>query len=145
MELEEIPKSVPRLQRKIRRPLKISSKGQIWFLLPPEWGAGTGTGSAPVIARIARELGALTVAVVTKTFRFRTEKKNAPCGRRYRNLYKEVDTLITIPNENLMKIVEKNTPIREAFLKADDVLRMGVQGISDLIPSTGTLILTLRM
>ena len=119
--------------------LKNILKGADMVFITAGMGGGTGTGSAPVIARIAKELGALTVAVVTKPFGFEQKRKMLLAEDGIRNLYKEVDTLITIPNENLMKIVEKNTPIREAFLKADDVLRMGVQGISDLITQHGDI------
>ncbi|MDA3956594.1 cell division protein FtsZ [Oceanispirochaeta sp.] len=119
--------------------LKNVLKGADMVFITAGMGGGTGTGSAPVIARIARELGALTVAVVTKPFGFEQRRKMALAEEGIDKLYKEVDTLITIPNENLMKIVEKNTPIREAFLMADDVLRMGVQGISDLITQHGDI------
>ncbi|OQY34556.1 MAG: cell division protein FtsZ [Spirochaetaceae bacterium 4572_59] len=119
--------------------LKNILKGADMVFITAGMGGGTGTGSAPVIAKIAKELGALTVAVVTKPFAFEQKRKMALAEEGIAKLYKEVDTLITIPNENLMKIVEKNTPIREAFLKADDVLRMGVQGISDLITQHGDI------
>ena len=119
--------------------LKNMLKGADMVFITAGMGGGTGTGSAPVIARIAKELGALTVAVVTKPFGFEQKRKMALADDGIAKLYKEVDTLITIPNENLMKIVEKNTPIREAFLMADDVLRMGVQGISDLITQHGDI------
>jgi len=102
-------------------------------------GGGTGTGSAPVIARIAKQLGALTVAVVTKPFRFERRRKMELAEAGIEKLREHVDTLITIPNENLLKLVDRNTPIKEAFLKADDVLRMGVQGISDLITQKGDI------
>jgi len=114
-------------------------KGAHMVFVTAGMGGGTGTGSAPVIARIARELGALTVGVVTKPFGFEQRRKMGLAEDGIAKLYKEVDSLITIPNENLMKIVEKNTPIREAFLMADDVLRMGVQGISDLITQHGDI------
>ena len=114
-------------------------KGADMVFITAGMGGGTGTGSAPVIARIAKEIGALTVAVVTKPFGFEQKRKMGLAESGIEKLYNEVDTLITIPNENLMKIVEKNTPIREAFLKADDVLRQGVQGISDLITQHGDI------
>ena len=119
--------------------LKNMLKGADMVFITAGMGGGTGTGSAPVIARIAKELGALTVAVVTKPFGFEQKRKMTLAEDGIAKLYQEVDTLITIPNENLMKIVEKNTPIREAFLMADDVLRMGVQGISDLITQHGDI------
>ena len=112
-------------------------KGADMVFVTAGMGGGTGTGSAPVIARVAKEMGCLTVAVVTKPFRFEREKKAELAGAGIDKLREHVDTLITIPNENLLKLVDKRTPIREAFLKADDVLRMGVQGISDLITMRG--------
>jgi cell division protein FtsZ len=96
-------------------------------------GGGTGTGAAPVVAHVARQLGALTVAVVTKPFDFEGKRKMQLAEEGIERLRQEVDTLITIPNQYLLKIAEKRTPIREAFFMADEVLRQGVQGISDLI------------
>ncbi|OHD25258.1 MAG: cell division protein FtsZ, partial [Spirochaetes bacterium GWB1_59_5] len=100
-------------------------------------GGGTGTGSAPVIAEIAKELGALTVAVVTKPFAFEGRVKMRLAEEGIERLRLAVDTLIVIPNQHLLNVVEKRTPIREAFQMADDVLRQGVQGISDLITVAG--------
>jgi cell division protein FtsZ len=102
-------------------------------------GGGTGTGAAPIIAGIARELGVLTVAVVTRPFSFEGIRKQKLAQGGIDKLREQVDTLITIPNQHLLTIVEKNTPIREAFLVADDVLRQGVQGISDLITQAGDI------
>ncbi|MFH2114362.1 MAG: cell division protein FtsZ [Spirochaetota bacterium] len=102
-------------------------------------GGGTGTGSAPVIAQIATELGALTVAVVTKPFGFEGKVKMRLAEEGIEKLRQAVDTLIVIPNQHLMKVVEKRTPIKEAFMLADDVLRQGVQGISDLITVAGDI------
>jgi cell division protein FtsZ len=102
-------------------------------------GGGTGTGGAPVVARIARELSALSVAVVTKPFDFEGRRKMEIAEEGIKRLREEVDTLIVIPNQYLLKIVERRTPIREAFLMADDVLRQGVQGISDLITEPGEI------
>ncbi len=96
-------------------------------------GGGTGTGAAPVIAKVAKDLGALTVGVVTKPFLFEGQHKMALAEEGIRKLHAEVDTLIVIPNQNLLAIVDKKTPVKEAYLVADDVLRKGVQGISDLI------------
>ena len=99
-------------------------------------GGGTGTGSAPVIAEIARELGALTVGV-TRPFGFeggrRAEQAQAGIGK----LRDHVDTLIIIPNDRLLQVVEKQTPLGDAFRMADEVLRQGVQGITDLITIPG--------
>lgn len=102
-------------------------------------GGGTGTGSAPVIAAVARELGALTVGVVTRPFDFEGRVKARLADEGIRKLREAVDTLIVIPNQHLLKIVERRTPIREAFRLADDVLRQGVQGISDLITVPGEI------
>jgi cell division protein FtsZ len=102
-------------------------------------GGGTGTGAAPVVAHIARELGALSVAVVTKPFDFEGKRKMQLAEEGIAKLRQEVDTLITIPNQHLLKIAEKRTPIREAFYMADEVLRQGVQGISDLITEPGEI------
>ncbi len=102
-------------------------------------GGGTGTGGAPIVARVAREMGALSVAVVTKPFDFEGRRKMALAEEGIDKLRREVDTLIVIPNQYLLKIVERRTPIREAFLMADDVLRQGVQGISDLITEPGEI------
>lgn len=102
-------------------------------------GGGTGTGAAPVIAQMARELGALTVGVVTKPFLFEGRVRQTQAEKGLAVLKENVDTLITIPNERLLQIVDKNTSIVEAFRLADDVLRQGVQGISDLITITGLI------
>ena len=102
-------------------------------------GGGTGTGAAPVVAQIARELGALTVGVVTKPFDFEGRYKMRLADEGIAKLREAVDTLIVIPNQHLLKIVERKTPIKEAFLIADDVLRQGVQGISDLITVPGII------
>jgi len=102
-------------------------------------GGGTGTGAAPIIAEIARETGALTIGVVTKPFRFEGLRRQKAAEEGIGNLQPRVDTLITIPNERLMQVVDKKTPITDAFKVADDVLRQGVQGISDLIVFPGLI------
>ena len=96
-------------------------------------GGGTGTGAAPVVAEVARELGCLTIAVVTKPFTFEGKQrmKNADMG--INELKQSVDTLVVIPNDRLLQVVSKGTSMLEAFRIADDVLRQGIQGISDLI------------
>ena len=96
-------------------------------------GGGTGTGAAPVVAQIAKELDILTIAVVTKPFEFEGRRRMENAEKGIANLKKFVDTLVIIPNDKLLKIVPKGTPIVEAFRCADDVLRQGIQGISDLI------------
>ena len=96
-------------------------------------GGGTGTGAAPVIAQIAKELGALTVAVVTKPFSFEGRERLKAAEGGISELVEEVDSLITIPNEKLMEILGARTTMQEAFAKADDILKGAVQGISDII------------
>src|SRR4030065_1214442 len=100
-------------------------------------GGGTGTGAAPVIANIAREIGALTVGVVTKPFSFEGGKRLQRAEEGLRELKKYVDTLIVIPNQKLLSVVDKKTPLTESFKIADDVLKQAVQGISDLITIAG--------
>lgn len=102
-------------------------------------GGGTGTGAAPVIAKVAKEMGILTVGVVTKPFKFEGKKRSdqAELGIEYLKQY--VDSLVVVPNDRLLQIAEKNTTIKEAFLMADDVLRQGVQGITDLITESGVI------
>lgn len=100
-------------------------------------GGGTGTGAAPIIASIARELGALTVAVVTKPFQFEGGKRMSRAEEGLNELKKVVDTLIAIPNQRLLAVVDKSTPLVEAFKVVDDVLRQAVQGIADLVTTPG--------
>jgi cell division protein FtsZ len=102
-------------------------------------GGGTGTGAAPIIAKVAREVGALTVAVVTKPFDYEGPKKKRLAEEGIKKLHENVDTLITIPNQKLLAILEGKTSVKAALQKADDVLRMGVQGISDLITEAGDI------
>ncbi|SOC35357.1 cell division protein FtsZ [Ureibacillus acetophenoni] len=102
-------------------------------------GGGTGTGAAPVIASIARDLGALTVGVVTRPFSFEGKKRQTQAIGGIASMKDAVDTLIVIPNDKLLQIVDKNTPMVEAFREADNVLRQGVQGISDLIATPGLI------
>lgn len=102
-------------------------------------GGGTGTGAAPVIAQIARDLGALTVGVVTRPFTFEGKKRSNQAAGGIAAMKEAVDTLIVIPNDRLLEIVDKSTPMLEAFREADNVLRQGVQGISDLIAVPGLI------
>ncbi len=102
-------------------------------------GGGTGTGAAPVIAEIAKELGALTVGVVTKPFAFEGRRRISQAESGINALKEKVDTLIVIPNDRLLEIVDRNTPILEAFREVDNVLRQGVSGISDLISEAGLI------
>ncbi|MFK2824914.1 cell division protein FtsZ [Bacillus sp. B190/17] len=102
-------------------------------------GGGTGTGAAPVIAQIAKDLGALTVGVVTRPFTFEGRKRATQAAGGIEAMKASVDTLIVIPNDRLLEIVDKSTPMLEAFREADNVLRQGVQGISDLIAVPGLI------
>jgi cell division protein FtsZ len=102
-------------------------------------GGGTGSGAAPVIASVAKELGCLTVAVVTKPFDFEGKKRKMQAEEGLRLLRANVDTLITIPNQRLLQVVERGTSLRDAFRVADNVLRQAVQGISDLITTPGLI------
>jgi cell division protein FtsZ len=114
-------------------------KGARMVFITAGMGGGTGTGSAPVIAQIAKEGGALTVGVVTKPFAFEGRYKMQLAEDGIAKLRSAVDTLIVIPNQHLMRVVDKKTPIKEAFRLADDVLRQGVQGISELITNLGDM------
>jgi cell division protein FtsZ len=102
-------------------------------------GGGTGTGAAPVIAKLARESGALTIGVVTRPFSFEGSRRRRVADEGLMRLKDEVDTLIVIPNDRLLQIVDKKASIREAFSVADDVLRQGIQGISELITIPGLI------
>jgi cell division protein FtsZ len=102
-------------------------------------GGGTGTGAAPVIASLANQIGALTIAVVTKPFKFEGRKRATQAERGLKELQDCVDTLITIPNERLLATVDRNTSMSDAFVTADDVLRQAIQGISDLILVPGII------
>jgi cell division protein FtsZ len=114
-------------------------KGADMVFITAGEGGGTGTGAAPVVARIARELGALTVGIVTKPFGFEGSRRMQAAERGITALAEEVDTLITVPNNRLLSVLDKQTSMVEAFRVADDVLRQGVQGISDLITLPGLI------
>ncbi|MBA4542533.1 MULTISPECIES: cell division protein FtsZ [Thermoactinomyces] len=114
-------------------------KGADMVFVTAGMGGGTGTGAAPEIALIARELGALTVGVVTRPFTFEGKRRASQAEQGVAALKENVDTLIVIPNDRLLEIVDKNTPMLEAFREADNVLRQGVQGISDLIAVPGLI------
>ncbi|MFA6856278.1 MAG: cell division protein FtsZ [Treponema sp.] len=112
-------------------------KGSDMVFITAGMGGGTGTGSAPVVARIAREVGVLTVGVVTTPFEFEGPVRMRQAREGIKKLHENVDSLIVIPNQQLLKVVDKNMPIRQAFLVADDVLRQGVEGISNIITKPG--------
>lgn len=111
-------------------------KGADMIFITAGMGGGTGTGAAPVIAKIARETGALTVGVVTRPFTFEGPKRSKDAAEGISQLKQYVDTLVIIANNRLLEMVDKKTPMMDAFKEADNVLRQGVQGISDLITST---------
>src|SRR5205085_12017833 len=102
-------------------------------------GGGTGSGAAPVVARISRELGALTVGIVTTPFKFEGTRGLAQAGLGIQQLRDSCDTTIVIPNDRLLEVLDKSTSMLEAFRIADDVLRQGVQGICDLITMPGLI------
>jgi len=120
-----------------RDEIKESLKGADMVFVTAGEGGGTGTGGAPIIAEIARELGALTVGVVTRPFTFEGRKRGEQAQSGISTLREKVDTLIIIPNDRLLQVVEKRTSVMEAFRMADDILRQGVQGITDLITVPG--------
>ncbi len=102
-------------------------------------GGGTGTGASPIVARIAREVGALTIGVVTRPFTFEGHKRSASAENGINALKEQVDTLIAIPNDRLLEIVDKKATLQQSFRVADDVLRQGIQGISELITVPGLI------
>jgi len=114
-------------------------KGSDMVFITAGMGGGTGTGASPVVAQIAREVGALTVGVVTRPFTFEGKKRLLSAEEGINNLKQHVDTLITVPNDRLLQVADKRTPLAEAFRLADDVLRQGIQGISDLITVPGLI------
>ncbi|MCQ2559800.1 MAG: cell division protein FtsZ [Clostridia bacterium] len=114
-------------------------KGADMVFVTAGMGGGTGTGAAPIVAEIAREQGALTVGVVTKPFSFEGRHRMNQAEMGIQTLKSKVDTLITIPNDRLLQVIDKHTSMIEAFRIADDVLRQGVQGISDLIAHPGVI------
>src|SRR2546425_3107855 len=120
-----------------RDELKEALKGADMVFVTAGEGGGTGTGGAPIVAELARELQALTVGVVTKPFAFEGRKRSQQAEMGIENLRDRVDTLIVIENDRLLQVVEKKTSVVEAFRMADDILRQGVQGITDLITVPG--------
>lgn len=102
-------------------------------------GGGTGTGATPIVAQVAKEMGALTIAVVTKPFSFEGPRRNEIGDKGWTELGKNVDTIITIPNDRILQVIDKKTTLLEAFKIADDILRQGVQGISELITVPGLI------
>lgn len=131
------PEVGQRAAEESREEIMQALKGADMVFITAGMGGGTGTGAAPVIAEIAKELGILTVGVVTKPFLFEGRQRMMNAEKGIQELKERVDTLVTIPNDRLLQIVEKRTSVLEAFRIADDVLRQGVQGISDLIAVPG--------
>jgi cell division protein FtsZ len=119
--------------------LKAMLKGSDMVFITAGAGGGTGTGAAPIVARISREVGALTVGIVTKPFSFEGARRGEQADQGVDDLAREVDTLIVIPNARLLTVLDKSTSMVDAFRVADDVLRQGVQGISDLITLPGLI------
>lgn len=112
-------------------------KGADMVFITAGMGGGTGTGAAPIVAEIAKEHGSLVVGVVTKPFRVEGKRRMSQAEEGIKNIKEKIDTLITLPNDLLLKIIDRKTPIDDAFKLADDILRQGVQGISDIIMVTG--------
>jgi len=119
--------------------IKNALKGADMVFITCGLGGGTGTGAAPVVASVARELGALTVAIVTKPFSFEGANRAKKADEGYEELRKSVDTLVIIPNDRILSIIDRKTPITDAFSVVDEVLRQGVQGIADLITLHGLI------
>jgi cell division protein FtsZ len=119
--------------------IKALLKGSVMVFITAGEGGGTGTGAAPVVARVARDLGALTVGIVTKPFGFEGSRRMKAAEAGIEALSEEVDTLIVVPNNRLLSVLDKQTSMVEAFRVADDVLRQGVQGVSDLITLPGLI------
>ena len=122
-----------------RQEIKEALQGADMVFIASGMGGGTGTGGAPIVAEISRELGALTVAVATKPFAFERGRRQSIAEEGLDNLRTKVDTLVTVPNDRLLGVVQKKVTLLEAFRLADEVLREGVQGISDLITVTGMI------
>ena len=116
-----------------------SLRGADMVFVTAGMGGGTGTGAAPIVAQAAKEMGILTIGVVTKPFTFEGKKRLSQAERGIESLKGKVDSLVVIPNDKLLQIIDRKTSINEAFRMADDILRQGVQGISDLIAVTGTV------
>lgn len=135
MDPEMGKRSAEEAQNEIRDALK----GTDMVFITCGLGGGTGSGASPVIAEIAREMGALTVAVVTKPFSFEGPQRSSIAEQAFNELSRNVDTIITIPNDRVLQIIDKKTSLLEAFKIVDDVLRQGVQGISELITVPGLI------
>src|SRR5437868_15280719 len=133
------PEVGQRAAEESRDDLREALQGADMIFITAGMGGGTGTGAAPVIAEIAKDIGALTVGVITKPFSFEGAKRRLLAEQGIQDLVDKVDTLITIPNDRLLQVAEKRTTMVDAFRIVDDVLRQGVQGISDLITVPGLI------
>lgn len=131
------PEIARRSAEESQNEIKESIKGADMVFITAGMGGGTGSGSAPVVANIAKELGALTIAVVTKPFSFEGSKRMEVANGAMAELAKNVDTIITIPNDRILQIVDKKTTIVEAFALADEILKQGISGITEIITSHG--------
>ena len=135
------PEVGERAAEESREEIRASLEGADLVFVTAGMGGGTGTGAAPIVAEISKELGILTVGVVTKPFKFEGRKRMQQADMGIDKLRERVDTLVTIPNDKLLEIVERKTTFIDALKVADDVLRQGVQGISDLITNPGLIAL----
>lgn len=122
-----------------REEIKAQLEGADMVFITCGLGGGTGTGAAPIVAEVAKELGALTIGVVTKPFSFEGQNRMSKSLDGYDELKEKVDTLITIPNDRILSIIDKKTPLLDAFSIVDEILNQGVQGISDLITQPGLI------
>ncbi len=134
-----VPDMGRRAAEETREEIANALKGSDMIFITSGMGGGTGTGAAPVVAKIARETGALTVGVVTKPFLFEGQERMRLALLGIEELKKEVDALITIPNDRILAIVDRETPVRNAFALCDNVLKQAVEGISDLITMPGII------
>lgn len=122
-----------------RHEIEQALEGSDMVFITAGMGGGTGTGAAPVVAEVAKELGALTIGVITKPFSFEGRQRKMISEEGAAVLKSKVDTMITIPNDRILHVIDPETPVKEAFRRADDILRQGVQGVSDLITIPGLI------
>ena len=133
------PETGKRAVEETKEEVQETLKGADMVFVACGLGGGTGSGASPVVARTAKELGALTVAVVTKPFFFEGQQRSKVAETALEELRKEVDAIIVIPNDRLLSTIDKNTTVRNAFAICDEVLRQAVEGISDLITTPGII------
>lgn len=133
------PETGKKAAEESREEIKVALEGADMIFITCGLGWGTGTGAAPVVAEIAKEVWALTVGVVTKPFSFEGQNRMSKCVDGFEHLKEKVDTLITIPNDRILTIIDKKTPLLDAFSIVDEVLNQGVQGVSDLITQPGMI------